>query len=297
MAREFNQPAEVRPAEDLAALAAAINAAHEAGEGATRQGLEHFRAAGEALIRAKAECGHGNWLPWLEASVSFSNQRASEYMRLAAGWGKLPPGGNFGLKEALAVIGTDPTRAPTESPPPRHQPMPDPREAPEPVETPEGEWEEPPYPAIRDNGSPELLNALDANSISPSAAAEIAVLPKGEQRRLLSVGVETVEAKAKELRQDRREERKEQREEAMRHAEEAGIPKGSFDIPPDPVKDIFGMSARIGQLLSGLEAKYPGSVARALSEESRRQAAESVARAIHLLDKLHRELIDVQTRS
>jgi hypothetical protein len=49
----------VRPATDLAALAAEINAQHKAGEDATRRGLEHFRAAGKALLRAKAACGHG----------------------------------------------------------------------------------------------------------------------------------------------------------------------------------------------------------------------------------------------
>jgi hypothetical protein len=70
-------------AEDLDALAARANAAHEAGEAASRKGLEHFRAAGEALLKAKAQCGHGNWLAWLEKNVRFSERRAQQYMRLA----------------------------------------------------------------------------------------------------------------------------------------------------------------------------------------------------------------------
>lgn len=94
--------AEVRPAEDLAALAARINAEHDAGEGATRKGLEHFRAAGEALLRAKGQCGHGKWLAWLKKNVRCSQQRASEYMRVAQNWDKLPPGGN--LKDALRLL-------------------------------------------------------------------------------------------------------------------------------------------------------------------------------------------------
>ena len=53
-------PAIVRSGVDLRALAAEINAAHEAGERSTRAGLEHFRKAGEALLKAKKECGHGN---------------------------------------------------------------------------------------------------------------------------------------------------------------------------------------------------------------------------------------------
>jgi hypothetical protein len=99
----FTPPALVRPAEDLGALLAAARAEHEAGEGATRKGLEHYRKAGEALVRAKAAAGHGQWLAAL-ARTGIPQQRASEYMRLAAGWGKLPPGGSFALKDALQLI-------------------------------------------------------------------------------------------------------------------------------------------------------------------------------------------------
>jgi hypothetical protein len=46
---------------NLATLAAGINAAHEAGEQTTWKGLEHFRKAGEALMKAKKQCGQGKW--------------------------------------------------------------------------------------------------------------------------------------------------------------------------------------------------------------------------------------------
>ena len=59
----FTPVAEVRPAEDLAELAAEINAEHEAGEVATRQGLEHFRSASASLPssrpRRSADTGSG----------------------------------------------------------------------------------------------------------------------------------------------------------------------------------------------------------------------------------------------
>ena len=100
----FSPPALVQPAQDAAALLAAANAEHEAGQRAERAGLEHYRKAGEALLKAKAAAGHGKWLPLLKDRSSISNQRASEYMRLSAGWDKLPPGGSFGLKEALRII-------------------------------------------------------------------------------------------------------------------------------------------------------------------------------------------------
>jgi hypothetical protein len=102
----FSPPAAVRPVEDLGELAAEINREHEAGEDAARQGLEHYRKAGEALLRAKAQCGHGRWLPWLEKSVRFSHETARRYMRLAESpEGKLQPGCN--LKDAVAVLAAD----------------------------------------------------------------------------------------------------------------------------------------------------------------------------------------------
>jgi ParB family chromosome partitioning protein len=71
------------PGEELAALAAQINAEHAAGERAARRGMAHFRAAGLALLKAKAACGHGRWLPWLKANVQCSQRRAQRYMALA----------------------------------------------------------------------------------------------------------------------------------------------------------------------------------------------------------------------
>jgi hypothetical protein len=83
---DLHRPAEVRPAEDLAALAALaaeINAEHQNGESATRKGLEHFRRAGEKLIAAKKQCGHGKWLKWLAKNVRVKERRARQYMALA----------------------------------------------------------------------------------------------------------------------------------------------------------------------------------------------------------------------
>jgi hypothetical protein len=102
----FDPPAVVCPAEDLAALAHQANAEHEAGERLTRKGLEHYRLAGEYLLKAKARCGHGKWLAWLKANVRFSQQTASNYMRLAENWDKLPTVGN--LREALRVLTKEP---------------------------------------------------------------------------------------------------------------------------------------------------------------------------------------------
>ena len=88
----------VRPAEDLKALACLITNEIVAGEmdmedaeEAARRGLDHYRRAGEALLKAKAFCPHGTWLRWLKENVAVSQQQASRYMQLA----KLPVTSNL----------------------------------------------------------------------------------------------------------------------------------------------------------------------------------------------------------
>ena len=75
-------PALVRPAEDLGELAAAANAGYHAGEDAARQGIAHYIAAGEALVKAKKLCGHGRWLEWVQKNLRFGDRQARKLMRL-----------------------------------------------------------------------------------------------------------------------------------------------------------------------------------------------------------------------
>jgi hypothetical protein len=111
-------PAIVRQQADLRLLANQINAAHEAGEQSARRRLEHFRAAGEALLKAKEAVGHGRFLAWLQENVRVKKSRAYQYMRFA----KVPVTGNFEDQEAAwrkcsgNDTGQDPTPAPPEPP-------------------------------------------------------------------------------------------------------------------------------------------------------------------------------------
>src|SRR5262249_29472399 len=118
MGRElFPLPAIVREAEDLESLAAIANAAHEEGEQLSREGLARFRAAGEALIKAKKQCGHGEWLGWREKNIRFSERQTQRYMRLAKSdvtsdlesqWqiisGNAPSNDEGGEEEALCLV-------------------------------------------------------------------------------------------------------------------------------------------------------------------------------------------------
>jgi phage N-6-adenine-methyltransferase len=104
---KVDSPAIVRQVEDLASLAEAINAEHKEVEAAAQSSLEHARAAGEMLLRAKEQCVHGKWLPWQKANLRFSDRTARAYMRIASEWDKLATVANLGLRDALQLLAED----------------------------------------------------------------------------------------------------------------------------------------------------------------------------------------------
>ena len=67
---------------NLGKLAEEINAEHRAFVGTFRKTVEHGIWAGELLSRAKQECPHGAWLPWLEENFLGAPRTAQDYMRL-----------------------------------------------------------------------------------------------------------------------------------------------------------------------------------------------------------------------
>jgi hypothetical protein len=67
----------------LADLAARIRAEHEAVSTALKESVRHAIAAGELLIEAKGQLGHGRWLPWLRDHCTISERTAQLYMRVA----------------------------------------------------------------------------------------------------------------------------------------------------------------------------------------------------------------------
>ena len=53
-------------------------------EHAEKAGMPYYRAAGEKMIEAKAQMGHGEFKPWIERNFSLSFNRASIYMNFAS---------------------------------------------------------------------------------------------------------------------------------------------------------------------------------------------------------------------
>ena len=64
-------------------LAARIRVEHRAVSSALRDSVRHAIAAGELLIEAKGQLGHGRWLPWLRDHCTISERTAQLYMRVA----------------------------------------------------------------------------------------------------------------------------------------------------------------------------------------------------------------------
>jgi hypothetical protein len=86
-------------------LAARIHDEHRAAVGALKQGVLHAIAAGDLLLKAKAQLKHGGWLDWLKANCEIPERTVQAYMRLA----RLPVEkrnavADLPLREALSAI-------------------------------------------------------------------------------------------------------------------------------------------------------------------------------------------------
>ena len=94
----------------LQSLAAKINAAHDEALASVRTALGHACRAGDLLLEAKRQLGHGAWLPWLrQHCTTVSERTAQKYMQLARELPKLtantpPRATDLSLRGALALL-------------------------------------------------------------------------------------------------------------------------------------------------------------------------------------------------
>jgi hypothetical protein len=71
-----------------------------------KRSLLDARAAGELLIKAKKQVGHGNWLAWLEKNL-FKERTANNFIRIATHWEQIRTAANFprlSVREALRLL-------------------------------------------------------------------------------------------------------------------------------------------------------------------------------------------------
>ncbi len=106
------RPINANEGNQLAHLAAEINAAHEQARQCFHRGFEHARRAGSLLIEAKTKVPHGTWKVWLKDNFPASERSAQAYMRAAREFPKLEPEkaqrvADLSLRDALAEMSRD----------------------------------------------------------------------------------------------------------------------------------------------------------------------------------------------
>jgi hypothetical protein len=85
-------------------LAEIANSEHALFMDSGRAMVEHAIRAGEALMAAKAQTPHGEWLPWVEANFHASERTARAYMRVYANRQRAADLAEPSLRKALAAI-------------------------------------------------------------------------------------------------------------------------------------------------------------------------------------------------
>jgi ParB family chromosome partitioning protein len=89
----------------LLQLRQAIEREHQAAIGAPRASLDYAVACGRLLLEAKPSVAHGDWLPWIQATLSFGPRQAQKYIRVAERAEQMRiENSHFAIDEALAVI-------------------------------------------------------------------------------------------------------------------------------------------------------------------------------------------------
>jgi hypothetical protein len=84
--RQVGRPAKVLsmiPKRSLAERAAKANQYHNSAAAAYAQASYFAVMCGLELLAAKAQCQHGEWIPWVEANCEFTDRAASKYMSIA----------------------------------------------------------------------------------------------------------------------------------------------------------------------------------------------------------------------
>lgn len=71
---------------------------------AKRAGGEAILTIGRGLLEAKALLSHGEWLPWLEERVEFSEKAAQNFMRLARHYSNSQTLADLGSSKALMLL-------------------------------------------------------------------------------------------------------------------------------------------------------------------------------------------------
>lgn len=228
---------------------------------AKRAGGEAILTIGRCLIEAKEKLPHGEWLPWLNERVEFSERTARNFMRLAREWSNRQALADLGAAKALTLLALPPEE--------REQFVEEHN--------------------VVDMTSRQLQQAIRERdeARADAAAAEQARAKMADDMRLLNARLEG----SREDRDQAIRDREQAIQDADRLEKElAELKARPVDVAVETVVDQEAIDKARAEAVAGMQDKLDrAKAAKEKAEEKRKAAEEALAAAQEQLERLRRE--------
>ena len=235
---------------------------------AKRAGGEAILTIGRCLIEAKEQLPHGEWLPWLNERVEFSERTARNFMRLAREWSNRQALADLGAAKALTLLALPPEE--------REQFV----EEHNVVDMTSRQLQQ----AIKER---DEARAAAEHAQADAAAAEQARAKMADDMRLLNARLEG----SREDRDQAIRDREQAIQDADRLEKElAELKARPVDVAVETVVDQEAIDKARAEAVAGMQDKLDrAKAAKEKAEEKRKAAEEALANAQEQLDRLRKE--------
>lgn len=235
---------------------------------AKRAGGEAILTIGRCLIEAKEKLPHGEWLPWLNERVEFSERTARNFMRLAREWSNRQALADLGAAKALTLLALPPEE--------REQFV----EEHNVVDMTSRQLQQ----AIKER---DEARAAAEHAQADAAAAEQARAKMADDMRLLNARLEG----SREDRDQAIRDREQAIQDADRLEKElAELKARPVDVAVETVVDQEAIDKARAEAVAGMQDKLDkAKAAKEKAEEKRKAAEEDLAAAREQLERLRRE--------
>lgn len=235
---------------------------------AQRRGGEAILTIGRCLIEAKEKLPHGEWLPWLNERVSYSERTAQNLMAVARKYSNPQTLADLGMAKAIALLA-----------------LPD--------------WERDEFIEghnVIDMSARELKQAIKERDEARAAAehAQADAAAAEQARAKMADDMRLLNARLEGSREDRDQAIRD-REQAMQEAgrlekELAELKARPVDVAVETVVDQEAIDKARAEAVAGMQDKLDrAKAAKEKAEEKRKAAEEALAAAQEQLERLRRE--------
>ena len=235
---------------------------------AQRRGGEAILTIGRCLIEAKEKLPHGEWLPWLNERVSYSERTAQNLMAVARKYSNPQTLADLGMAKAIALLA-----------------LPD--------------WERDEFIEghnVIDMSARELKQAIKERDEARAAAehAQADAAAAEQARAKMADDMRLLNARLEGSREDRDQAIRD-REQAMQDADRlekelAELKARPVDVAVETVVDQEAIDKARAEAVAGMQDKLDrAKAAKEKAEEKRKAAEEALAAAQEQLERLRRE--------